>query len=221
MLSFHNVSFAYKNSDVDRGTLNVLSDVNYTFEPGKLYAIEGPSGSGKSTLLTLAAGLDNPKAGTIELDGKDIKKIGYTKYRRKIAVVFQSFNLINYMNAVQNVVTALDIDKVKGNRKTLAKETLQKLGIEEHQAKRNVLKLSGGQQQRVAIARALACGVNLILADEPTGSLDAQTADEITRLLQAIAHQDNKCVITVTHSRDVAAAADVVLTLKNGRLVEV
>ena len=217
MLEFNDVSFSYTGNGLNN---KVIKKISYSFEPGKMYAVVGPSGSGKTTFLTLAAGLDVPNEGSVNYGGSNIKKIGYEKYRRKhIGVVFQSYNLIKYMTALQNVVTALDITGLQGNRKEIALEFLKKLGLTEDEAKRNVLKLSGGQQQRVAIARALACNVDVLLADEPTGNLDSETTNSISELLSEIAKQYNKCVIAVTHSKEVASKADIVLKMKDGCLI--
>lgn len=214
MLKFENVQFAYSQNGIKQ---QVIKDLSYQFEPGKMYAVVGPSGSGKTTFLTLAAGLDVPQGGTVSFDDKELKKMGYEKYRRKhLGVVFQSYNLIPYMTAMQNIITAMDIAGVEGNRKALAMEWLDKLGITEAEAHRNVLMLSGGQQQRVAIARALACNVDLLLADEPTGNLDETTAKSIVSVLLEVAKKYQKCVIAVTHSKDVADSADVLLKMKNG-----
>jgi len=214
MLNFKNVQFSYSQNGV---TQKVISDLSYQFEAGKLYAVVGPSGSGKTTFLTLAAGLDTPQSGQVRFGEKEIKKIGYEKYRRQhLGIVFQSYNLIPYMTTMQNILTAMDIAGVEGNRKEIAMSWLQRLGITETEAHRNVLMLSGGQQQRVAIARALACNVDLLLADEPTGNLDEQTAKSIVEVLMEVAKTYHKCVIAVTHSKDVADAADVVLHMKGG-----
>ncbi|MER5889157.1 ABC transporter ATP-binding protein [Streptomyces sp. NPDC001941] len=201
----------------------LLKDVNQSFEAGRMYAIVGPSGSGKTTLLSLASGLDAPTTGTIRFQGRDISEMGLGRYRnRHAATVFQSLNLITYMTAVQNITSAMEITGVKsrpGARKRRAVELLELLGVEPTEHHRRTLQLSGGQQQRVAIARALACEVDVLFADEPTGALDHETAESIVEVFRKLAHEDGKCVILVTHSREVAAACDEVLQLKRGRLV--
>ena len=184
-----------------------------------MYSIVGPSGSGKTTLLSLMGALDNPKDGKILYQDKEIKKIGYTKYRRKIAFVFQSYNLINYMNGIENVIVGMDISKShKKERKQTAIKLLKDLGLTEEEMKRRVNKLSGGQQQRVAIARALASETDLILADEPTGNLDKKNAKEIINIFKDLAKKNNKCVIVVTHSNQVSEMSDVVLQIDDGKL---
>lgn len=135
---------------------------------------------------------------------------GLEYYRRNhVSLIFQSYNLIDYMTPVENV---------KLTARQGALPTLERLGLSEEEARRNVLKLSGGQQQRVAIARTLASGAPFILADEPTGNLDEDTAAEITGILKESAHELNKCVIVVTHSNELAKQADVILKLKRGSL---
>ncbi|MEU6846365.1 ABC transporter ATP-binding protein [Streptomyces sp. NPDC046716] len=199
----------------------VLKGVDHRFEAGRMYAVVGPSGSGKTTLLSLASGLDSPTSGTVRLRGRDIAELGLGRYRnRHAATVFQSLNLLTYLTAVQNITTAMEITGVKGrHRRRRAVELLELLGVEPAEHHRRTLQLSGGQQQRVAIARALACEVDILFADEPTGSLDHETATGIIDVFRRLAHEDGKCVVVVTHSKDVAAASDEVLTLKRGRLI--
>ncbi|PNE37036.1 ABC transporter ATP-binding protein [Streptomyces noursei] len=199
----------------------ILKSVSYAFEPGRMYAIVGPSGSGKTTLLSLASGLDSPTTGSVRFHGRDIAELGLGTYRnRHAATVFQSLNLLTYMNAVQNVTSAMEITGVRGaHRRERAHELLDLLGIEPADRTRRTLQLSGGQQQRVAIARALACEVDILFADEPTGSLDHETAAGIIEVFWKLAHDDGKCVIVVTHSKEVANACDEVLHLKRGKLV--
>ncbi len=189
----------------------VLSGVNAVFETGKMYAILGPSGSGKTTLLSLLGGLDAPTKGKILFDGEDIAGYGLERHRRQhVSLIFQNYNLIDYMTPVENVELTSRQD---------ALSILKRLGLSAEEAKRNVLKLSGGQQQRVAIARTLASGTPFLLADEPTGNLDADTAGEITDILMESAHELDKCVIVVTHSGELAKQADGVLRLKQGKLL--
>jgi putative ABC transport system ATP-binding protein len=213
ILKVENLGFSYNQNNKQ---FEILKDVNVEFEKGKLYAIVGESGSGKTTALSLLGALDNPNSGSIIYKEQDIKKIGYTKYRRdNVALVFQNYNLIKYMNAIENVVTAMDIKKDKIDKNKKAIETLAKLGIDEEDMKRSVLQLSGGQQQRVAIARALVKDTDMILADEPTGNLDEQTTSEILDIFISLAHKYDKCVIIVTHSNYVSSKADVVYKVSN------
>ncbi|RKJ40136.1 ABC transporter ATP-binding protein [Acutalibacter sp. 1XD8-33] len=206
ILELKNVSYAYEKGKA------VLQNVSGSLETGKMYAILGPSGSGKTTLLSLLGGLDVPTQGGVLFDGEDIAAKGLEHHRRNhISLIFQSYNLIDYMTPVENVRLTAKLD---------AAPILERLGLEQDEITRNVLKLSGGQQQRVAIARALASDAPVILADEPTGNLDADTAEEITAILKESAHAFGKCVVVVTHSGEVAKQADVVLEIKRGHLKE-
>lgn len=188
----------------------IFEDLNLSFERGKVYVILGASGSGKTTLLSLLGGLDAPKGGEILFEGKNIAEMGLEKYRHDcVSFVFQNYNLIEYMTPRENV-------QLVDARATA--DTLYQVGLTEEEIDRNVLKLSGGQQQRVAIARALASAALVILADEPTGSLDEDTAHDVTELLVERARSLNKCVIIVSHSNEVAAAGDVILRFSHGEI---
>ena len=205
ILEIKNVTYNYSNS----GEL-VLSKVNQKFEIGKFYAIIGKSGAGKSTLLSLLAGLDKPGKGQILFKGNDIEKDGYSNHRKNnISLVFQNYNLIDYLTPLENVRLV---------NKNASETILFELGLDKSQINRNVMKLSGGQQQRVAIARALVSEAPVILADEPTGNLDVDTASEIIEILKKLAKERNKCVIVVTHSKEVANSADIVLELRDRKL---
>lgn len=207
MLEVKNVSYYYKSQ---RDKL-VLNEIAYRFEKAKMYAVLGTSGSGKTTLLSLLAGLDVPVKGNICVQGEDIGKKGLCHHRKhNISLVFQNYNLIDYLTPVENVLLGGKVD---------ARALLAQMGIEGDASMRNVMQLSGGQQQRVAIARALASQAPILLADEPTGNLDERTAKEITELFKSLAHEQEKCVIVVTHSKDLANEADVILQIKDGKLV--
>lgn len=208
MLELKDVSYYYK-SQKDK---TILDHVNYQFKKGIMYAILGSSGSGKTTLLSLLAGLDVPVEGTVCVAGEDILQRGLNAHRKDhVSLVFQNYNLIDYLTPVENV-------KLGG--KADAEELLAQMGIDEAQRKRNVMQLSGGQQQRVAIARALASKAPILLADEPTGNLDEDTANEIISIFQKLAHEQEKCVVVVTHSRELAEQADIVLRLKKGKIAD-
>lgn len=210
-LSTKDLGYWYENN----GPL--FEKVNLTFEKGKMYAILGSSGSGKTTFLSLIAGLDTPKSGEILYEDNSLKKIGLREYRRKdVSIVFQAYNLLPYLSAVDNVVTAMEIaQSQQADKKAYALANLEKVGITKELAEKKVTLLSGGQQQRVAITRALCCEHELIVADEPTGNLDEDTSGEIVKLFQEIAHQQQKCIILVTHEQEVAKGCDVVYELKN------
>ena len=207
LLQLQDLTYRYKNT-----AEAVLYRINYDFEPGKFYSIIGESGAGKSTLMSLLAGLDSPVEGAILFEGKDIREQGYSYHRmHHISLVFQNYNLIDYLSPLENIRLV---------NKKAGKDTLLELGLDESQIKRNVLQLSGGQQQRVAIARSLVSEAPVILADEPTGNLDPKTAGDIIDLLKSLAEKTGKCVIVVTHSKEVAQASDITLELKNKKLTE-
>ena len=208
ILEIKNVTYNYSNSSE-----LVLSKVNQKFEIGKFYAIIGKSGAGKSTLLSLLAGLDKPQKGQILFNGNDIEKDGYSNHRKNnISLVFQNYNLIDYLTPIENVRLV---------NKNASETILFELGLDKSQINRNVMKLSGGQQQRVAIARALVSEAPVILADEPTGNLDVDTASEIIEILKKLAKERNKCVIVVTHSKEVANSADIILELRDKKLKQI
>ena len=206
MLEVKDVSYYYK-SQKDKP---VLDSIDCRFEKGKMYAILGTSGSGKTTLLSLLAGLDAPVKGTICVQGEDIGKKGLCYHRKhNISLVFQNYNLIDYLTPTENVLLGGKVD---------AQSLLAQMGIGADASTRSVMQLSGGQQQRVAIARAIASKAPILLADEPTGNLDEKTAWEITELFKLLAHEQEKCVIVVTHSKDLAEEADAVLQIKDGKI---
>lgn len=211
-LKVENVSYSYMNAS---GEQQVLRDVNAEFEAGKIYAIVGESGSGKTTFLSLVSALDRLQDGDIKYNGKSLRKIGGSEFRLKyVNIVFQSYNLIKYMTAKENVEIAIDFD----GRKVDANKYLKQVGLSEEEGSRLIGKLSGGQQQRVAIARAIASNSPIIVADEPTGNLDEETEEMIIDLFKELAHKEKKIVIIVTHSKQVASHADKVLKLRKGKL---
>lgn len=205
ILEFKELTYAYEEKKP------VFYRISGTLEQGKIYAVVGASGSGKTTLLSLLGGLDIPAEGNIYFAGQDILKIGLSLHRRAhVSFVFQNYNLIDYLTPIENVALT--------GKKSEALPLLRRVGLTDAEASRNVLKLSGGQQQRVAIARALAAKSPVILADEPTGNLDEETAQEIVKILEESAHQMNRCVVIVTHSNELAERADVIFRLKRGKL---
>lgn len=210
-LKLENVCYHYENRKK-----MVLQNISYEFEQGNIYAIVGKSGAGKTTLLSLLSGLTKPTSGKIYLDGVDTqKKDMYTYRSQDVGVIFQSFNLLPKLTAAENVVLSMDVSGKKlGRKKKVALQLLEKVGLDEDEANRRILKLSGGQQQRVAIARALSYGPDIILADEPTGNLDGETQDDIMEIFAKLAKEENKCVIIVTHSPEVTEKADIVYELK-------
>lgn len=211
ILELNHISYSYER----KGPV-VLQDISYSFEKGKLYAITGKSGAGKTTLLSLISGLALPTEGKILLNGQDITSLNRYEYRsHDIGVIFQSFNLLPKLTALENVLLSMDISGCKyEDKKAHAMELLKKVDIGENEANRRILKLSGGQQQRVAIARALSYAPGILVADEPTGNLDPETQEEIMKIFLHLAHKEYCCVIIVTHSREVAKAADQVYRLE-------
>ena len=205
ILALNKVNYSYTNGK------KILNNISMEFEKGKFYTILGVSGSGKTTLLSLLAGLDEPQSGKILYNNQDIREKGYENLRKNnVSLIFQNYNLIDYMTPLEN----LKIVNPKAD-----KTILNELGLKDDEIKRNVLKLSGGQQQRVAIARTLVANSPVILADEPTGNLDSDTEEEIIEILKTSAHKHGKCVIVVTHSKDLASKSDVILELKDKKLV--
>ncbi|MDD5888498.1 MAG: ABC transporter ATP-binding protein [bacterium] len=213
ILKLQDVSYRYDDADIND---YVLKNINYSFELGKIYAIKGKSGSGKTTLLSLISGLETKYEGTITYDDKDLKKIDLDKYRNTyIGIVFQSYNLLPHLTAIENIILSMEISNIKGiDKHKKALELMKSVGLNESFANRRVLKLSGGEQQRIAIARSLSYNPNIIIADEPTGNLDKETEDEILKIFKDLAHQENKCIIIVTHSKNVCDNVDVVYDLK-------
>lgn len=213
ILETKDLYFTYPDGDARKVILN---DVSVSFEKGKFYTILGASGSGKTTFLSLIAALDKAERGEILYEGKSLSEIGYEKYRRNNAgIVFQSYNLIPYMNAVENVMVAMSItdNEMEKDMKGQALRILESVGIDGSKATRRINRLSGGEQQRVAIARAISTNVEVVLADEPTGNLDAKTSETIIEIFKELAHKQNKCVIMVTHSEKIANQSDVILKL--------
>lgn len=208
MLELKNISYFYK-SQKDK---MVLDQISYQFEKGKMYAILGASGSGKTTLLSLLAGLDSPISGEIDMNGENIEEKGLANHRKNhISLVFQNYNLIDYLTPVENV-------KLGGNAD--AEILLTQMGIDKSTRKRNVMQLSGGQQQRVAIARALALQPDILCFDEPTSALDPELTGEVLKVIRNLAEQKTTMII-VTHemafARDVA---DSLIFMDGGVIVE-
>ena len=213
---------ALKASGVCRryGNQEVLKDFSLTVQEGGFEALMGPSGSGKSTFLHLAAGLLSADAGEILVGGRDVVKMGdteATKFRRRhVGVVFQSFNLLNEKTVRDNIVLPLRLDGAKVDESRLA-SLVSALGIDGILHKKPE-ELSGGEQQRVAIARALLAEPDVVLADEPTGNLDAKASRAICTLLGDLHKSEKSAILVVTHDPQVAAAAQKVHFLKDGKI---
>jgi len=213
------VEYTYKSK---YQKVTALDGVNYTFEPGKFYAVVGRSGSGKTTMLSMIAGLDIPKSGSVLFGEKDTKKIDRDKMRLEhVSVIYQSLNLFPLLSAIENVTFPLEYRKMpRKQAKKLAIEKLESVGIDKSKHNRKPFMLSGGEQQRVAIARALAAKTEIILADEPTGNLDSENSMNIVKLLKDLAASENVCVIVVTHDLAVANLADTTINLSDGKIEE-
>jgi len=212
-LALHNVTYKYEGSNKA-----IFNNVNLQFEAGKVYTIVGKSGAGKTTLLSLLSGLDVATSGRIEYDGENLAEINRNRYRaRKAGIIFQSLNLLTNATALDNIILSMNISGVTGvDKKARALELLKKVGISPVKANRKILKLSGGEQQRIGIARALAHDPILIVADEPTGNLDKDTESKVLKIFEALAHDEGKCVIIVTHSKRVSTIADEIWGLDKG-----
>ena len=212
ILKLDHVGYRYSDANQDD---YVIKDISYDFDLGKVYAINGKSGSGKTTLLSLLSGLERCTLGNIYYDNNNLNKMDLDKYRSTcIGIVFQSYNLLPHLNALENVILSMDIGHLDiKDKNESAMNLLNSVGISEEKAKRRVLKLSGGEQQRVAIARSLSYNPKIILADEPTGNLDQETEKDILKIFKDLAHKENKCVIIVTHSKNVTNEADEVMLL--------
>lgn len=213
ILKLENVGYRYKDAPKD---VYVFRNKNYDFEQGKIYAIRGKSGTGKTTLLSLITGLEKCTEGKVIYDGKELKKTNLDAYRNTdIGIIFQSYNLLPHLTAIENIIMSMDVSKVKvKHKKEKALELMESVGLTKEHAKRKILKLSGGEQQRIAIARSLSYNPKIIVADEPTGNLDKDTENEILNIFKKLAHDENKCVIIVTHSQNICDNADVVFELK-------
>jgi putative ABC transport system ATP-binding protein len=207
------VTYKYRNA----GTAAV-KEATCAFEPGRMYAVVGPSGSGKSTLLSMLAGLDLPSEGSVRYGEKSTGDMDLDRYRREdISMIFQAFQLFPLLTVTENVCYPMELvgmDPKEAKHK--AEECLRRVGITSEEMKRFPSNLSGGQQQRVAIARSLASGARTILADEPTGNLDAENTGNIMDILESLARDDGYCVVVVTHDMEIAERADVVYKMTDG-----
>ncbi len=203
--------------------IRALSEVGLQIKKGDFISIMGPSGSGKTTLLNMLGCLDKPTKGKVVLDGKDVTKVSekdlYKIRRHKVGFVFQTFNLMPYLNAIENVELPMEGTKrSRAEKKQKARELLKLVGLSEREDHRPH-RLSAGEQQRVAIARALANNPSIVLADEPTGNLDARTKYEVIKLLGQLNTEQGTTIILVTHDSQIAAHAGRMLFLNDGKLL--
>ncbi|WP_123042741.1 ABC transporter ATP-binding protein [Cohnella candidum] len=201
--------------------VDALKDVSFSVKQGEFVAVVGASGSGKSTLLHLLGGLDRPSSGHVLIDGEDLyglkEKERAVFRRRKIGFIFQSYNLIPVLNVEENIQLPLLLDHRQPD-KAYVDDLIKTLGLDERR-KHLPSELSGGQQQRVAIGRALAYRPAIVLADEPTGNLDTANGREVLELLKLAVRQFHQTVIVISHDLNVAAEADRVLRMQDGRLI--
>jgi putative ABC transport system ATP-binding protein len=220
MIQLTNVSKSYG----DTSTVKALIDLSLTVEQGERVAVMGPSGSGKSTLLNLICGLDQPTSGSIKLDGVELASLDddrRTRLRReKLGMIFQTFNLLPTLTALENIALPLRLQGVRKretDQRSLA--MLERVGLKLRSHHRPD-ELSGGERQRVAIARALVFRPPILLGDEPTGNLDSHTGEEILRLLDDLHREYNTTVLLVTHNDLAAAFCDRILWLRDGQFVK-
>ena len=221
MLEVTNLVKKYQSGDT---TVTAADDISFSVPDGQFASVVGRSGSGKSTLLSLLGALESPTSGSIIVGDKDITTMRdheLIAYRGKsIGFVFQSYNLVPSLTALENVMLPMEFAKVsKAHRIERARSLLREVGLEDDQMRRKPGRLSGGQQQRVAIARALANHPKLILADEPTGNLDAATGKMIFDLLHALSRKEKTTIIVVTHDLEIAGKTDKTFRLDDGKLV--
>jgi putative ABC transport system ATP-binding protein len=222
VIDISDVKKTYKVGSVE---INALRGVDLTIQPGELCCIVGRSGSGKSTLLNLLAGLEPATSGKLSVAGCRLDKMSESQlivFRQEhVGFVFQSFNLMPYYTALENVAFPLSFRGVNvAKRLKRAKEVLTAVGLETH-LKHKPSQMSGGQQQRVGIARALVTNPDIVFADEPTGNLDSTTSDDVMHMICDIIRREGKTLVMVTHDPNVAAFADTVISLLDGRIVDI
>ncbi|HEX6535294.1 MAG TPA: ABC transporter ATP-binding protein [Gemmatimonadaceae bacterium] len=218
MLVARSLSKSYRSGD---RTLAVLRDVSFAIPERAFVAIVGPSGSGKTTLLGLLAGLDTPTAGTVVLDGTDLGPLSEDERARlrgeKVGFVFQSFQLIPTLTALENITVPLELRGTRGAA-ARGRDLLERVGLAER-AHHYPSQLSGGEQQRVALARAFANAPRVLFADEPTGNLDSATGERIIELIERLNREEGTTVVLVTHDAALASRAGRVIRLSDGAVV--
>jgi putative ABC transport system ATP-binding protein len=213
-----------KNLPLGREQIEILKGISFQIMSGEFVSIVGPSGSGKSTLLGIIAGLDNPTTGQVLIDGVNITRMSEGKLavvrNSKIGMIFQAFNLIPTLTAQENVEVPLYVGKHKGSPSTRAQKLLELVGLS-HRLTHRPSQLSGGEQQRVAIARALATDPAFVIADEPTGNLDAKNGENVLKLIADLRSQTGKTFIIATHDPVVASHADRAIRIVDGKVATI
>ena len=218
ILKVENLVKTYKEGNDE---FNAVDDISFSVEKGEFVAVMGASGSGKSTLMHMIGGVDRPTSGKIFIDGKEINTMDNNKLaifrRRQIGIVYQFYNLIPILTSEENITLPIELDGRKPDKDKI-EEVMERLGILD---KRNSLpnELSGGQQQRVAIARAIINNPTILLADEPTGNLDTNAADEIVNIFKMTNKNYKQTIIMITHNPEIAKEADRILRIQDGKLV--
>lgn len=214
------VEHLVKQYGKDDNAVLAVNDISFSVEQGEFVAIVGSSGSGKSTLLHLLGGVDRPTSGKVYIQGEDIYSLNSDKIaifrRRQVGLIYQFYNLIPILNVKENITLPCELDGRIPDKRELD-ELINTLGLKDR-VTHLPNELSGGQQQRVSIGRALINHPAILLADEPTGNLDEDTAMAIMDILEENVHQMNKCAVIVTHSNEIAKRADVIFRLKRGEL---
>ena len=201
--------------------VEALKGVSYSFETGKLHAIMGRSGSGKTTLLSLMAGLDLPTAGQVLFEGTSTAEMDLERYRReKAAVIYQNFRLFPLLTVAENVMYPMELQGMRPKQaKEKAAALVERAGLPSSVLNRFPTMLSGGEQPRAAIARALGMRTRLLLADEPTGNLDMANGEIFLAILEGLAHEEDYCVVVVTHDPAIGVRADALMELRDGAVV--
>ena len=219
ILEVNQLNKSYKQGE---NKIEVIKDLSLSLEKGKTLAILGQSGSGKSTLLSLLSGLDQPDTGKVLIDDVDITKMDENKLTglraQKIGIIFQNFHLLPHLSALENIALSLEILKLP-NAFKIAKEWITRVGLAERE-NHFPDQLSGGEKQRIAIARALAISPDIILADEPSGSLDEETGKIVMDLIFGLVKEENSTLILVTHNKELAKNCERIVQLVGGKLEE-
>ena len=215
------LSSIYKQYGAGEGAFFALKDASLSIKQGEFVSILGPSGSGKSTLMHLMGALDRPTVGTVNIDGQKLNRLGdreLARFRnRKIGFVFQQFNLLPHLTALENVILPLTYADIPVDRKTYGMQMLEYFGIG-HRADHKPSQMSGGEQQRVALARALICDPDVIMADEPTGNLDSANGEFVFDMFTLL-HRLGKTLIIVTHDEHLAERAERIIRIHDGKIV--